>query len=85
MRKRVETQQNRRKPRKQIDWLTEMVKLLAIKQWLQKRGLDPTGDRETCAKRLQEAMKIDQVGLPPALEPIGKLMQRLIKLLETKK
>ena len=61
-----------------------MVKLQAIRQWLQKRGLDPTGDRETCAKRLQEAMKIDQVGLPPALEPIGKLMQRLIKLLKSK-
>ena len=28
------------------------MKLQAIKQWLQKRGLDPTGDRETCAKRL---------------------------------
>ena len=36
-----------------------MVKLQAIKQCLQKRGLDPTGDRETCAKRLREAMKMD--------------------------
>ena len=33
------------------------MKLKKIKQWLQNRGLDPTGDRETCAKRLQEAMK----------------------------
>ena len=52
------------------------MKLQAIKQWLQKRGLDPTGDRETCAKRLQEAMKIDQVGLPASsLEPIEPMEQ----------
>ena len=38
------------------------MKLQTIKNWLKKRGLDPTGDRATCAKRLQEAMKIDQAG-----------------------